>query len=440
MADGVRGLALADLDGDSDLDAVTADYSYNGSQLSVLTGSGSGSFGARRDLGISFGHRLVAAADLDGDTDLDLLTLNSAGGLTLWRRDAGGTYTLNELAGLSNVSFATLADLDGDLDLDLVLTRTDRGSRKRHVSKVSVLPNIGGAALFGAAIDYARANSINALALGDTDGDGDLEVVTAGFIPLSKFGSEPGLVALQEQCRSAGRTDRLPQRLHGAQRRGGRRPQWRRPRRPRHPARRAIATRSGCARPMAATTSATLPWAAAPTGWPWPIWMPMATSTWSPPMAPPPTTASYGEPSSDLLTRAGQRQRHLWRARGPRHRHHPGAAVLGDLNGDGRLDLITANQSANPQSSLTALARPARRPVRRAKRPRPGLCRRRHGPARPQRRWPARPGGLNSDPRIGQAAVLLGQSGGGFGAATLLTTGLGAAQPGPGRSGCRRRP
>ena len=65
----------------------------------------------------------MAAADLDGDTDLDLLTLNDVDGVTLWRRDAGGSYTVSELAGLSNVTFAALGDLDGDSDLDLVLKR-----------------------------------------------------------------------------------------------------------------------------------------------------------------------------------------------------------------------------------------------------------------------------------------------------------------------------
>ena len=133
----------------------------------------------------------------------------------------------------------------------------------------------------------------------------------------------------------------------------------------------------------------------------------------------------YGEPASDLLVVLGNGNGTFGAPAGRVTGTISGAAVLGDLDGDGRLDLITANQSANPQSSLTLwLGQPGGQFAVQSDLALgfvPGAIALRDLNADGRLDLVA----LNSDPELGRAAVLLGQGGGSFGAATLLTTGLG---------------
>ena len=68
-------VALGDLDGDGDLDAVVAnDGSDN---VSVLIGDGAGGFTAAAPVGAGGEPRSVALGDVDGDGDLDALVANA---------------------------------------------------------------------------------------------------------------------------------------------------------------------------------------------------------------------------------------------------------------------------------------------------------------------------------------------------------------------------
>jgi hypothetical protein len=109
-----RALAVFDADGDSDLDVVEANAMGNGSDSSVLLlNSGSGSFIVAPAAVLSTGeHWSVAARDLDGDGDTDLvfdgqIFLNTAGTFP------PGALLQNAAA----IIDAFDADLDGDVDL-----------------------------------------------------------------------------------------------------------------------------------------------------------------------------------------------------------------------------------------------------------------------------------------------------------------------------------
>ena len=116
------GMALADIDADGDLDMLTS----NGTQANVLTNNGQGVFTLASTVAVaSGGVGSIIAGDIDGDGDLDMLTGGTAtSDLVSVRLNDGlgnfsSTYSFQAAAGALGALPVALADLDGDGDLDL---------------------------------------------------------------------------------------------------------------------------------------------------------------------------------------------------------------------------------------------------------------------------------------------------------------------------------
>ena len=121
---GPVAVAAADLDGDGDLDLVSANQDSD--NLTIFFQDASGQFRLAAPLSGSIrGPLSVAAADLDGDGDLDLVSANlGSENLTIFFQTAPGQFT-QDLEPLSDPSLniptsVAAADLDGDGELDLV--------------------------------------------------------------------------------------------------------------------------------------------------------------------------------------------------------------------------------------------------------------------------------------------------------------------------------
>ena len=116
---------LGDLDGDGDLDAYIANSSHNGANPAdkVWLNDGKGVFS---DTGQKLGliYSLTAAlVDLDGDTDLDVITGNWKSGPEIWWNDGKGNFADSKIKLDSyNISGVEIADLDGDDDLDMIIS------------------------------------------------------------------------------------------------------------------------------------------------------------------------------------------------------------------------------------------------------------------------------------------------------------------------------
>jgi hypothetical protein len=74
---GPRSLAVGDFNGDGKIDLVLASQTI--SPVSILLGTGTGSFGAKTDFGTGNIPASVASGDFNGDGKLDLVTANSRG-------------------------------------------------------------------------------------------------------------------------------------------------------------------------------------------------------------------------------------------------------------------------------------------------------------------------------------------------------------------------
>ncbi len=112
-------VALADVDGDKDLDVVVSDWK---GPVEIWINDGAGQFVSRKTIP-RIGNTGVALGDLDGDGDADLVMTCIGGDNRVWLNDGQGQFTDSEQTlELDESTSVALGDLDRDGDLDLFLT------------------------------------------------------------------------------------------------------------------------------------------------------------------------------------------------------------------------------------------------------------------------------------------------------------------------------
>jgi glucose/arabinose dehydrogenase len=166
-----HGVTAADLNGDGRLDLAVANSGSD--NVSVLFGNGNGTFTTATNYGVGGQPKSVFAADFDGDGDLDLVTANQAtSNVSFLRNNGNGTFA-------SSVSYAaspgahevTAADIDGDGDIDIATTGWGD-------TVVSILRNNGNGT-FTAPTTYGVGNSPHSLQLVDFNGDSRPDLAVA---------------------------------------------------------------------------------------------------------------------------------------------------------------------------------------------------------------------------------------------------------------------
>ncbi|MBN1851537.1 MAG: VCBS repeat-containing protein [Pirellulales bacterium] len=169
--DGTNGqVALGDLDGDGDLDAVVS-IRY---RMRIWVNDGTGTFS---ESSVSFvvngnemdqGGQVVLLGDVNGDNHLDIVSLDNSRQSRVWFNNGGGRFNEYRDINHGNPTSAEMADIDGDGDLDIV-------------SNSVVLVN-DGTGTFSVLSQYPLDNVI---ALGDLDGDGDVDVLHSNLSELT---------------------------------------------------------------------------------------------------------------------------------------------------------------------------------------------------------------------------------------------------------------
>ncbi|MEM7309447.1 MAG: VCBS repeat-containing protein [Planctomycetota bacterium] len=170
-----RDVAAADFDGDGNLDVVTANEGSD--DVSIVLGGGDLTFAAATNAAVGGVPSSVRVADLDADGTLDLAVLNlGSGDATLLGGGGDGTFTpLGTLA----VGTSTQALAAGDLGVDGVPELVTARFVSSDESWVEVYAGLGSGA-FGPPVATSVAPETRSLTLADVGGDGTLDLIASG--------------------------------------------------------------------------------------------------------------------------------------------------------------------------------------------------------------------------------------------------------------------
>jgi hypothetical protein len=183
----IQGLAAGDVDGDGDLDVVTVDAARN--TVAVRLNDGASNFAAPVVISVANTPSAVALGDVTGDGAPDLLVAqydNGAatgqGSLVVLTNSGTGTFTAGTPVAIGgHPRDLKLGDVDGDGDLDAVTVNQVSAS-------ASVCLNQG-QGTFTLATTVPVGSSPTSLVLADLDGNRTLDLVTANSTSIAAEGA-----------------------------------------------------------------------------------------------------------------------------------------------------------------------------------------------------------------------------------------------------------
>ncbi len=177
LTDGALSVFATDLDGDGDMDVLSA--SFHDNKIAWYENlDGLGSFGAQQIItNNALSARDVYAADLDGDGDMDVLAASAAIDEVIWFENTDGQGNFGSEQIITNIANSVLSvfaiDLDGDGDIDVL-------SASPSDDKVSWHKNLDGQGTFGAQqVITTGLEGERVVFAADLDNDGDMDVLSA---------------------------------------------------------------------------------------------------------------------------------------------------------------------------------------------------------------------------------------------------------------------
>ena len=178
-ADGAWSVYAADMDGDGDMDIISASYNDDTIAWYENNGAADPTWTASDIATSADGARSVFAADMDGDGDMDIISASINDDTIAWYENNGAadpTWTASDIATSADGARSVFAaDMDGDGDMDIV-------SASANDNTIAWYENNGAAgpswtkAVIATSAEWARH-----VFAADMDGDGDMDIVSASY-------------------------------------------------------------------------------------------------------------------------------------------------------------------------------------------------------------------------------------------------------------------
>ena len=198
----VTDVEPGDFDGDGDIDLVVGQFGYATGEIRWMENVGDGWNFRSNILQRLSGTIHTPVADMDGDGDLDIVALVSQEWeeIYVFENDGKATFEPRMVFGSTNEDFGssgiTLADMDGDTDLDILYTNGDSfdflppGPRPWH--GIQWLENKGALRFeYHRIDDFAGAASACAV---DIDGDGDMDIIASSSLNQDEFSTDASII------------------------------------------------------------------------------------------------------------------------------------------------------------------------------------------------------------------------------------------------------
>jgi Ca2+-binding RTX toxin-like protein len=189
-------MTTADFDGDGDVDIFVTNI--NGSTVHYYRNTGDGEFTTiDTSMNLSGAVQEVDAADLNGDGLLDVVVSvsGSTDAIDLFIQGPAGHFTYAQQISTENADHAEIADFNGDGHLDIITISRD----------VQLLLNDGTGVFTASTVDTTHAFP-GALAVGDVDGDGDIDAIISDSFEIVLYRNDGGgvLTTVDDYLRAPG--------------------------------------------------------------------------------------------------------------------------------------------------------------------------------------------------------------------------------------------
>ncbi|MEE9609589.1 MAG: VCBS repeat-containing protein [Myxococcota bacterium] len=177
-ADGARAVFAADVDGDGAIDVLSASELDDTIVWYANVARDGSSWTPHTIAAGANGASAVFAVDADGDGDVDVFSASEQGGSLDWYENTAGdgsAWTARAISSVAGARAVVVADLDGDGDVDAV-------SASAQDDTVGWHENVGlhrNAAFPVELVVSTSAEQAHAVFAADVDGDGDVDVLSA---------------------------------------------------------------------------------------------------------------------------------------------------------------------------------------------------------------------------------------------------------------------
>ena len=175
---------FADADGDGDLDlAITGSSATGSTELRVYTNDGASFRGGVLSLsGLESSDLAWGDFDRDGDPDLVAGGISASGVATTLYENADGSFVEVPDVELPGIQGGDLAwgDYDNDQDLDLIIAGSDGFSQLLQVHENTIGQSDAASAFELVSLEALQGVQFSSVSMADIEGDGDLDLVSAG--------------------------------------------------------------------------------------------------------------------------------------------------------------------------------------------------------------------------------------------------------------------